>query len=73
MNPDAYGSELRGYQHPIIYDVLPFENDTTIKGGLPRNSKWRGYLNTDTVKVTKDFGTDNGIKNEEMKRMLIFG
>ena len=53
LNPDSdSGSE--GYEHPILYDVLPYADDITT-GGTARDSKWRGFLNIDSIKVQKHY------------------
>ncbi len=65
LNPDSIDND-NGYKHPIIYDVLPFEGDKTIITDTPRNTKWRGYLNLESITVGKEYGTNTGVKKETL-------
>lgn len=53
LNPDS-DSGSDGYEHPILYDVLPYADDITT-GGTARDSKWRGFLNIDSIQVQKHY------------------
>lgn len=66
LNPDSMDND-NGYNHPIIYDVLPFVGDKTIISDTPRNTKWRGYIYLDSIKVEKQYGTISGVKTEELE------
>lgn len=61
LNPTVTES----FEHPVVYDVLPYENDHSILGvyteedgyrSNPRYSKWRGYIRLDTLKVKLQAG-----------------
>lgn len=53
LNPDLESGSA-GYKHPILYDVLPYEKDHTTRG-KERNSKWRGFLDVDSLQVMKQY------------------
>lgn len=53
LNPDSE-SGTAGYEHPILYDVLPYPQDTTTNG-TERDSKWRGFLDVDSIDVQKHY------------------
>lgn len=47
------------YPYPIMYDVLPFEGDTSIMNeNVPRNSKQSALLDLDSIKLSVE-GTEN--------------
>lgn len=53
LNPDS-DSGTAGYEHPILYDVLPYPEDMTTNG-TSRESKWRGFLDADSLEVQKHY------------------
>lgn len=49
------------YPYPIMYDVLPFSNDTSItNGGVERNSQFQAWLQPDGMKLERE-GADRKV------------
>jgi len=54
-NPQEVG---RSYTYPILYDVLPFQGDTSItRPSEPRNSQFSAWLEPDSISLLRE-GTD---------------
>ena len=56
INPDTQGTS-KGFQQPVIYDVLPFVGDTQLVAqtsgyAASRGTDWRGWLNLASVSYT---------------------
>ena len=72
VNPDTSPDDggNRGYDQPIIYDVLPYENDISLikiddLGNVAqRGTNWRGYIKLDSIYVKSDKA---GVGTEELK------
>lgn len=62
INPDTQGTS-KGFQRPVIYDVLPFVGDTQLvaqtSGYLAsRGTDWRGWLNLASIEVKTQTGSE---------------
>ena len=72
VNPDTSPDDggNRGYDQPIIYDVLPYENDTSLiyiddqNNVAQRGTNWRGYIRLDSIYVKSEKA---GVATEELK------
>ncbi len=72
INPDTSPDDggNRGYDQPIIYDVLPYKDDISLikiddQGNVAqRGTNWRGYIRLDSIYVKSEKA---GIGNEELK------
>ncbi|MDE6111187.1 MAG: hypothetical protein K2F65_04635, partial [Eubacterium sp.] len=63
INPDTLPQteDNKGFNQPVIYDVLPFVGDTSLmeqEGGFvpSRGSDWRGYLQLESLEVISQTG-----------------
>lgn len=62
INPDTQGTS-KGFQQPVIYDVLPFVGDTQLVAqtsgyAASRGTDWRGWLNLASIEVKTQTGSE---------------